>query len=172
MRLTRHLGIGIAAVLTGWAAPCPASAEIELTYFIGTWSGRGTDSDPPDPPWHSSLQQTKCTTTVPRADRSSMESTTVCDGEAGLHKEIHLSITLVHNQIEGDLSQTTNGGDPENGKVLGRRAGDTARFQVKISRFKSATVELTFLPPSSYSMDVTAITGTVMHVKFHKTAPR
>jgi hypothetical protein len=173
MRLTGHLGIGIAAVLTGWAAPYPVSAEIKLTDFNGMWSGSGKDRNKP---WES-LQQTSCQTTV-QADPRRMKSNTVCNGEAGLHKKIELWIMLDGNRISGDLSQsTTVRGAPEpvlKGSVLGQKAEDTASYQVRFpGSLPSATVDLKLLSPSSYSMHVTCCLGfTMMDVVFNRTARR
>jgi hypothetical protein len=48
MRLTSHLGIGIAAVLTSLVAPYLTSAETKLTDFNGVWRGSGTDRNSVD----------------------------------------------------------------------------------------------------------------------------
>jgi hypothetical protein len=174
MRLVRHLGIGIVAVLTGWAVPYPASAEIKLTDFNGTWSGSGKDRNLP----LESLQQTKCKTTV-EADLRRMKSKTVCDGQAGLHKEIDLSITLDGNRITGDLTQNTSvrGSDRSvrKGSVLGQKVEDTATYQVRFPGLVPivATVDLRLLSQSSYSMHVTGCLGvTMMDVVFNKAARR
>ena len=174
MRLSRHLGIGIAAVLTGWVAPYSASAEIKLTDFNGMWSGSGKDRNSP----LESLQQTSCQTRV-QADLRRMKSKTVCDGQAGLHKEIVLSITLDGNRITGDLSQrtTVRGSDAfeRKGSVLGQKVEDTASYQVRFPGLVPivATVDLKLLSQSSYSMHVTCCLGvTMMDVVFNRTARR
>ena len=173
MRLTRHLGIRMAAVLTGWVAPHSASAETKLTDFNGMWRGSGTDRNSP----LESLQRTSCQTTV-RADLRRMRSNTVCDVQAGLHKVMDLSITLDGNQFTGDLSLIVQRSDASpsvlNGSVSGRRADDTARLRVQFQGLVpiSATVELKLLSPSSYSMHVTSLGFTLSEVVFNRTARR
>lgn len=173
MRLTGHLGIGIAAVLTGWVAPYSASAEIKLTDFNGIWSGSGTDRNSP---WESP-QRTSCYTRV-QADLHRMSSKTVCNGEAELHKEIELSIMLDGNRISGDLTQRTtvrgSDGSERKGSVLGQKVEDTASYQVRFPGLVPivATVDLKLLSQSSYSMHVTYLGVIMMDVVFNRTARR
>jgi hypothetical protein len=179
MRLTGHLRIGIAVVLTGWVAPYSAGAETKLTEFNGIWRGIGTDRSSP-----FDGQRTNCQNTI-RAHPSDLSSHMICHGQAGLHKVIDLQVTLNGDQCTGTLSQNTSGegrGAPcrseLKGSVSGRRVGDTASFQVEFPEgvCSHATVDLEFNGSRrSYHLRVTTrlliFTGTVMDVNFTRAAP-
>jgi hypothetical protein len=174
MRLTWRFGVGIASVLAGLVAPYLARAETKLTYFNGMWRGSGSDRNSP----LESLQRTSCQTTI-QADLRRMNSNTVCDGQAGLHKVIDFSITLDGNQFTGDLSQSTivrgsaASASVLKGSVVGRKAEDTARFQVQFPGLvPSAIVNFKIHSPSSYSMHVTSLGLTLMDVIFNRTDQR
>jgi hypothetical protein len=105
-----------------------------------------------------------------------MNSNTVCNGQAGLHKVIDFSIALDGNQFTGDLSQSTivrGSAASASERLRGRKAEDTARFPVKFPGLvPSAIVNFKIHSPSSYSMHATSLGLTLMDVIVNRTDQR
>ncbi len=87
---------GVTLALVAWLAAPAAVAETKLPELNGRWSGGGTDRDSP----MDSAQPTRCRVTV-KADLTHMTSDTECNGQAGLHKVIRLSVTFAGDRFTG-----------------------------------------------------------------------
>jgi hypothetical protein len=174
MKPSQCLAAGILILSASGAASDPASAETKLTDFAGEWQGSGKDRDLP----FETMQQTSCQTTI-NADLRRMNSTTICNGDAGLDKIIQLAITLSGEAFSGNLTQktTTRGDDKSvsvlNGSVSGHKTDNTASFQVSFPGFlPNAAVTLRLISPSSYSMQATTLGSTLMDVTFTRAVKR
>jgi hypothetical protein len=176
MRLTGHLRIGIAVVLTGWIVPTRPAQK--LTEFNGMWRGIGTDLSSP-----FDKQGTNCQNTI-QAHPSNLSSHMTCDGQAGLHKVITLEAWLNGDQFSGTLTQKTGGKAStlcppvlKSSSLSGRRVEDTASFQVQFPdpKCSNATVKLEYNKDRrSYHMLVTTsvffLPFPVMDVDFTRAA--
>jgi hypothetical protein len=164
----------IAAALVMWLALTPAGAETKLTAFNGQWLGHGTDRDSP----LASAQPTRCHTRV-TADLTHMTSDMECNGQAGLHKRVRLSIAFTGNKFTGSTEQISvvrgSGKAPKRraGAVVGMRTGDRAEFEVKFPGLTpNAHVVLELTSPTSYAMSVSALGATLTKVNFHRPGAR
>ena len=169
MGLVRSLAASMAMV-TWIVLPSAAVAETKLSDFNGEWRGNGTDRNTP----LQSTQPTNCRMRI-QADLRHLNSETTCIGQAGLHKVLHLSITLDGDQFTGDASQTstvTNGAaNVLNGTVIGHKADEMASLQVRFAGLTpSATVVLRRLDPSTFSMVITSLGLALTNVKFDRSA--
>jgi hypothetical protein len=169
--LVRSLAVSIAMAMVTWIVlPSAAAAETKLSDFNGEWHGNGTDRNTP----LESTQPTNCRMRI-QADLRHLNSETTCVGQAGLHKVLHLSITLDGDQFTGDASQSstvTNGAaNVLNGTVIGHKADEMASLQVRFAGLTpSATVVLRRLDPSTFSMVITSLGLALTNVKFDRSA--
>lgn len=171
--IIRKFAGGLLALMA-WAAVSAAGAETKLPELNGLWSGRGTDRDSP----MDSAQPTRCTVTV-KADLTHMTSDTECNGEAGLHKVIRLSVAFAGSQFTGTAEQTSllrgSSKTPKRraGRVTGARDGDIANFEVHFPGLTpNATVVLQLTSPTSFSMRVSSLGVTLTEVAYHRPAAR
>lgn len=165
---------GVTLALVAWLAAPAAVAETKLPEFNGRWSGSGTDRDSP----MESPQPTRCRVTV-KADLTHMTSDTECNGQAGLHKVIRLSVTFAGDQFTGTAEQTSvvrgSGKAPKlrAGKVTGSRDGDIANFEVRFPGLTpNANVALKLTSPTSFSMRVSSLGVTLTDVTYYRPAAR
>ncbi len=169
MKVLRYLLAGGAMVLAAsLCAGAARAAETKLTELNGSWHGSGTDRNTP----LESSQATNCHATI-HATAETLTDQMTCNGQAGLHQVIHLSVRVKNDVISGSLSQTstTQGADPatREGSVSGTRSGDTANFVVHFSGLTpSASVELNLTSPSSFSMHASSLGATLMDVRFRR----
>ncbi|MBI3704887.1 MAG: hypothetical protein HY244_13835 [Rhizobiales bacterium] len=169
-RLRTALGTTLAAVLAGWLALTPAGAETLLTEFNGRWIGSGTDRDSP----LDDAQPTQCQTNV-TADFTHMTSNMECNGSAGLHKRVHLSIAFSGNKFTGSTEQISvvrgSGDAPERhaGAVVGVRKDDRAEFEVKLPGLTpNAHVVLQLTSPTSFAMTISTLGSILTKVDFQR----
>lgn len=165
---------GVTLALAAWLAAPPAGAETKLPEFSGQWTGSGSDRDSP----MESVQSTQCKATV-KADLTHMTSDTECNGQAGLHKVIRLSVTFAGNQFTGKVEQTSDvrgSGNPSKlraGKVTGSRDGDIATFEAHMPALTpNANVLLKLTSSTSFSMRVSSLGVILTEVTFHRPAAR
>jgi hypothetical protein len=78
------------------------AAAAKLTDFNGSWNGIGTDRASP----LEVSQPTSCHASI-RADETTLNDEIICEGKAGLHKTISLTVHLSDNRISGTLTQTS-----------------------------------------------------------------
>jgi hypothetical protein len=171
MGLIRYGLAGAAVTLTAWVS-ISLAAETKLTELNGNWRGTGTDRASP----LELAQQTSCRATI-HADETRLSDEMICDGQAGLHKVVRLSLTQSGDELTGSLSQTitTQGSNPSTleGSVSGHRVEDTASLHVRFSGLTPpATVALKLNNPSSYSVSATSLGLPLMAVTFHKAISR
>ncbi len=169
-RTMKPVGCLAAAAALSAAVASAACAETKLTDFTGEWRGAGTDRDTP----LEKAQPTNCRMTA-QADLRQMRSVTNCDGQAGLRKVIHLTITLDGDKISGEASQTSTPRDGKSammkGAVSGRKTGDVANLDIRFPGLTpNAAVLLTRTSPSSFTMKVTSLGITLMDVTFRRPA--
>ena len=152
----------------------PAGAETKLTEFNGQWLGGGTDRDTP----LASAQPTRCQTRV-TADLTHMTSNMECNGSAGLHKRIRMSISFTGNKFSGSTEQISvvrgSGAAPKRraGTVVGVRTGDRAEFEVRFSGLMpNAHVVLELTSPTFYAMTTSVLGATLTKVDFHRPGAR
>ena len=164
----------LATALAGWLALTPAGAETKLTEFNGQWLGSGTDRDTP----LASAQPTRCQTRV-SADLTHMTSNMECNGDAGLNKRVHLSISFTGNKFTGSAEQISvvrgSGATPKRraGTVIGERTDDKAEFEIKFSGLTpNAHVVLQLTSPTSYTMSISALGATLTKVDFRRPGAR
>jgi hypothetical protein len=155
-------------VIFGIWLQAAAQAATPLTAFNGAWTGRGTDRDTP----FESAQATHCRVTV-KADPTHLASTTVCDGEGGLHKRFQMAVSFSGDQFTGTAEQTSSvrGGASTRraGTISGSRNGDVANFTVHFAGLTpNAHVVLTLTSPTSYAMLVSVLGVTLTDVTFHR----
>jgi hypothetical protein len=155
-------------------AATAAGAETSLTEFNGRWDGSGTDRDA----LFDTAQPTRCRVIV-TADPTHMASDTECNGQAGLHKEIRLSVAFSGHRFTGSVEQTSSlrgsNAAPKRraGSVTGRRDGDTADFVVRFGGLTpNARVILKLTSATSFSMLVSTLGVTLTDVKYHRPATR
>ena len=156
------------AIVTCIASPS-ALAETKLSDFNGEWHGSGTDRNTP----LESTQVTSCRMRI-HADLWHLNSETICNGKAGLHKVLRLTITLDGDQFTGEASQTsavTNGtAKMLNGRVIGHKSDEMASLQVRFPGLTpSATVVLRRLDPSVFTMNITSLGLALTNVTFDRT---
>jgi hypothetical protein len=164
----------LAAAVAGWLALAPAGAETRLTEFNGQWLGSGTDRDTP----LATPQPTRCHTRV-TADLTHMTSNMECNGNAGLHKRVRLSIAFTGNKFTGTTEQISvvrdGGAAPKRraGAVVGVRTGDKSEFEVKFSGMTpNAHVVLELTSPTSYAMTISVLGSILTKVDFHRPGAR
>ncbi len=164
----------LAAALAAWLALTPAGAETKLPEFNGQWLGSGTDRDTP----LATAQPTRCQTRV-TADPTHMTSNMECNGNAGLHKRVRLSISFTGNKFTGTTEQISvvrgSGAPPKRraGAVVGVRTGDKAEFEVKFSGLTpNAQVVLELTSPTSFAMTISTLGATLTKVDFHRPGAR
>lgn len=170
MKRMHATGWGVLAILASVPVSGPAAAETQLTDFIGSWQGAGTDRSTP----FKSTQRTNCQATI-NADLHHMKTGIVCNGAAGLTKVIQLNITLVGEAFTGTLSQkaTTHGSSEAvlEGAVSGHKSDKNANFRVSFPGLTpSVDVALGLNTPSSFSMSATTFGGQLMNVSFNRTS--
>ena len=164
----------VAAAVAAWLALTPAGAQTKLTEFNGSWLGSGTDRDTP----FATAQPTRCQTRV-TADATHMTSNMECNGDAGLHKRIRLSISYTGNKFTGSTEQISvvrgSGAAPKRraGTVAGMRTGDRAEFEVRFSGLTpNAHVVLELTSPTSFAMTTSTLGATLTKVDFHRPGAR
>ncbi len=156
-------------VTTGLALTVVATdAATPLTELKGQWSGRGTDRNS----LFGSPQGTRCHATL-KTDGTHLTDMTECNGEAGLHKSIHLSIVFSGERFTGKVEQlsTVRGATPTRyaGTVMGQRNGDVADFTAQFGGMTpSAHVVFKINSPTAYSMAVSVLGTTLTDVTLHK----
>ena len=164
-----YLRLPIAMAVLVWIALPSAAAETRLSDFNGKWHGNGTDRDTP----LESTQPTNCRMRI-QADLRHLNSETTCNGQAGLHKVLRLTITLEGDQFTGEASQTsavTNGtAKVLNGTVIGHKSNEMASLQVRFPGLTpSAVVVLRRLNPSTFTMNITSLGLALTNVTFDRT---
>jgi hypothetical protein len=163
------LQLPIAMVMVISIALPSVAAETKLSDFNGEWRGEGTDRDTP----LELTQPTNCRMRI-QADLRHLNSETTCNGQAGLHKVLRLTITLEGDQFTGGASQTssvTNGtAKVLNGTVIGHKSDEMASLQVRFPGLTpSATVVLRRLNPSTFTMNIASLGLTLTSVTFDRT---
>jgi hypothetical protein len=155
-------------VTSGGAAPA------KLTDFNGSWNGIGTDRASP----LEVSQPTSCHASI-RADETTLNDEIICEGKAGLHKTISLTLHLSDSRISGTLTQTSTTRDSEaspttlQGSVSGTRTDNAANFQVRFGGLMpTAMVALTLNSQSSFFMQASTFVGTLMEVNFDRAGSR
>lgn len=152
----------------------PVSAETKLPEFNGQWLGSGTDRDTP----LATAQPTRCQSRV-TADLTHMTSNMECNGSAGLHKRVRMSISFTGNKFTGSTEQISvvrgTGAPPKRraGAVAGVRTGDKAEFEVRFSGLTpNAHVVLELTSPTSFAMTISTLGATLTKVDFHRPGAR
>ena len=175
MTVMRYMSAGGAATLVVFLFVTSAgAAAAKLTDFNGSWRGIGTDRASP----LETSQPTNCHASI-RADETTLNDEIICEGKAGLHKVISLTIHLSDNRISGTLTQTstTRGSEASpttfQGSVSGTRTDNAANFQVRFGGLTpTVTVALTLNSPSSFFMQASTFVGTLMEVNFARSGSR
>lgn len=169
MKVLRYFLAGGAVALAALlGASAAGAAETKLTELSGSWHGSGTDRATP----LEASQPTNCHATI-HATLDTLSDQMSCEGKAGLHKVIHLTVRLKNDAISGSLSQTstTRGSQPATleGRVTGTRTGDAANLVVHFSGFTpSASVQLNLASPSSFSIHASSLGAALMDVGFRR----
>jgi hypothetical protein len=164
-----YLRLPIAIVMIVWIVMPSAAAETKLSDFNGAWHGNGTDRDTP----LEAAQPTNCRMRI-QADLRHLSSETTCNGQAGLHKVLRLTITLNGDQFTGTASQISAVKDGTakvlNGTVIGHKSDEMASLQVRFPGLTpSATVVLRRLNPSTFTMNITSLGLALTNVTFDRT---
>ncbi len=171
MTVMRYMAAGGAATLVIFLFVASAgAAAAKLTDFNGSWRGSGTDRASP----LEASQSTSCHASI-RADDTTLNHEMICEGKAGLHKIIRLTVHLSDNRISGTLTQTstTRGSEASpttlQGSVSGTRTDNAANFQVRFGGLiPTVTVTLTLNSRSSFFMQASTFVGTLMEVHFDR----
>jgi hypothetical protein len=174
MTVMRYMAAGGAATLVVFLFVTSAgAAAAKLTDLNGSWRGIGTDRASP----LEVSQPTSCHASI-QADETTLNDEIICEGKAGLHKIISLTVHLSDNRISGTLTQTstTRGSEAPpttlQGSVSGTRTDSAANFQVRFGRLMpTVTVALTLNSPSSFFMQAGTFDGTLMEVNFDRRQP-
>jgi hypothetical protein len=150
----------------------PAAAQIPLSNFNGDWRGGGRDRNAGSDPF----QRTRCRTKV-EADARTMNTDTVCVGDAGLNKHITVTVTTEGDAFSGTLDQVaTRGRNIQKARISGQRTADAAVMGVRLkfwSVLPEATVTLRLKNPDAFTMRVVDFLGNMLtDVSFQRKSSR